>query len=268
MSEQLISARRLAIVTTLKCTLECKLCCNLMPKFEKPHDVPLKSILDDIDHIFEIFDYVEWLQFVGGEIFMHRDMAAVYEYALKYRDKFEKLILMTNATIIPRSEEVDALKKYGEQCLVMISDYGKYSYKLNEMAEVFKTQGIPYVIKSYHGDMQYYGGWIDNSGFNEFTGSDEELNKKIIACPQINMKNMHCLNGKLHMCSNSCFMSELGVSSPQNRDFVEMNDNSISLEEKRNIIKDFYKKPVEACRICSFKNLDTAKRFPAAEQMK
>lgn len=268
MPEQLLSARRLAVVTTLKCTLNCKLCCNLMQKFEKPYDVPLKSILNDIDHIFDIFENVEWLQFVGGEIFMHRDMATVYEYALKYRAKFDKLILMTNATITPRAEEIAALKKYGEQCQIMISDYGEYSYKLNGMVEVCKAEGIPYVIKRYHGDMQYYGGWIDNTSFIEFTGSNAEINKKIIACPQINMKNMHCLNGKLHMCSNSCFMSEFGVSKPDNGEFVDLNDNSLSIEEKRDIIQDFYKNPVTACRICSFRDSDTAERFPAAEQIK
>ena len=239
-----------------------------MQKFEKPYDVPQRSILNDIDHIFEIFDHIEWLQFVGGEIFMHRDMAAVYEYALKYRAKFNKLILMTNATIPPRPEEAAALKKYGESCQIMISDYGKYSHKLNETVEICKTQNIPYIIKSYHGDMQYYGGWIDNTGLIEFTGSDEELNREIKTCPQINMKNMHCLNGKLHMCSNSCFMSELGVSIPKNREFVDLNENDISLEEKRSIIRNFYKKPVEACRICSFKSADAAERFPAAEQIK
>jgi hypothetical protein len=239
-----------------------------MQKFEKPYDVPLESILNDIDHIFEIFDYIEWLQFVGGEIFMHKGMVTAYEYALKYKDKFDKLILMTNATIAPRDEEVAALKKYGEQCLVMISNYGKYSYKLNEMIEICEKNSIPYIVKSYHGDMQYYGGWIDNTGFIEFTGSDDELNNKIVACPQINMKNMHCLNGKLYMCSNSCFMSELGVSKPKNREFIDLNDSSISVEEKREIIQDFYKRPVEACRICSFRNADIAERFAAAEQMK
>jgi hypothetical protein len=238
-----------------------------MQKFEKPYDVPLKSILDDIDHLFMLFNHIEWLQFVGGEIFMHKEMATVYEHVLKYIDKFDKLILMTNATIVPRIEEVAALKKYGDKCKVMISDYGKYSYKLNETQMIYETHGIPYVIKSYHGDMQYYGGWIDNTSFDEYQGSNVELNDMITACPQIGMRNMHCLNGKLHMCSNSCFMTELGVSRPDYRDFVDLNDDKISLECKREIIQGFYNKPVAACRICSFRNANTAVRYPAAEQV-
>ncbi|GHU44051.1 hypothetical protein FACS1894111_10680 [Clostridia bacterium] len=264
--ENAVSARRLAIVPTLKCTLNCKLCCNLMQKFDKPYEVSAEHIISDIDRIFEIFDYVEWLQFVGGEIFLHRTLPAVYAYALNYKSKFGKLILMTNATIVPRKEELEVLKQYGDQCQVMISDYGKYSYKRAEMVQAFAENDIPYLVKSYHGDMQYYGGWIDNTDFTPFTGSDDELAVKIKACPQIGMENMHCLDGKLHMCSNSCFMSELGKSVPAVGEFVDLNDSLQSISQKREIVRRFYKQPVSACRICSFRNADTAERFPAAQQ--
>ena len=268
MTEQSLSARRLAIVPTLRCTLNCKLCSNHMFRFEKPQDVPVENMLRDIDHIFELFDYIEWLQFVGGEIFMHKDMAAVYEYALKYKSQFGKLILMTNATIVPREEEIAVLKKYGKHCEIMISDYGKYSYKCDEMIKVCEEQNIPYVIKSYHGNSQYFDGWIDNTGFIEFSGSEDELKQQRAGCAQVKMKNMHCLNGKLHRCSNSCFMTELGKSKPESRDFVDLNDGSVSLEEKREIIRNFYEDPVASCRVCSWWNVDHAERFPAAEQIK
>lgn len=267
MEKQTLSARRLSIVSTLKCTLKCKLCCNLMPMFKKPYDVSLESMINDIDHIFELFDHVEWLQFVGGEIFMHKDMAAVYEYALKYRAKFDKLILMTNATIAPNDKEISALKKYGEHCKILISDYGDHSYKRDEMTEICKANNIPYLLKCYNGNSQYYDGWFDNTGFKKFVGSEDELDRQAAGCPQVKMENMTSLNGKIHICSNSCFMTELGVNKPASQDFVDLNDNSISLDEKREIIRNFYKKPVEACKICSWWNAANVERFPAAEQI-
>lgn len=267
MPEKFLSARRLAIVPTLRCSLKCKLCSNHMTLFKNPYDVPLENILSDIDHIFELFDHIEWLQFVGGEIFLHKDMAAVYEYALRYRSKFDKVILMTNATIAPRDAEIAALKQYGEQCEVMISDYGEYSYKREEMVKLCKESDVPCILKGYHGNSQYYDGWFDNTSFKRFTGSEAELKEQRDKCPQAKMKNMHCLNGKLHRCSNSCFMTELGISKPAGRDFVDLNDDSMSLEGKRDIIRGFYSEPVESCRICSNWNAADAERFPAAEQM-
>lgn len=268
MIENRLDARRIAIVGTLRCTLKCKLCCNLMQKFMAPYDVSSESMKADIEHIFELFDHIEWLQFVGGEIFINKHMAEVYEYALCYKEKFDKLILMTNATLEPREEEINVLKKYKDKCEIMISDYGQYSYKLREMVALCEKAGIPYIVKSYHGNNQYENGWIDNTNFVTFTGTETDLARTIKNCPQIHMENMHCLQGKLHICSNSCFMSALGVSEPAKKDFIDLNDQSISKKEKKQMIRSFYKSPVTACKICSFKDIKTSKRFPAAEQLK
>jgi hypothetical protein len=267
MSKQPLNIRRLAIVPTLRCTLNCKLCSNHMPMFKKKYDIPLENMKRDIDHIFELVDHIEWLQFVGGEIFMVDYMADVYEYALKYKSQFDKLILMTNATIAPRAKEISVLKKYGNDCEIMISDYGKYSYKTDEMVDICKENDIPYTIKCYHGDMQYYGGWIDNTSLKKCSEDMEVIAKQRARCSQVKMKNMHCMNGKIHRCSNSCFLTELGVNKPSYRDFVDLNDDSVSKEEKIEIIRNFYKEPVESCKICSFWNIENGKRYPAAEQM-
>ena len=116
MSQQPLVARRLAVVPTLRCTLNCKLCCNHMNRFKHPYDIPIDKLKQDIDRLFELFDYIKWIQFVGGEIFIRDDMAEVYEYTLKYKSKFDKLILMTNATIAPRPAEIEVLKKAWEIC--------------------------------------------------------------------------------------------------------------------------------------------------------
>lgn len=263
----LLTARRLAIVPTLRCTLHCELCSNHIHLFKNPYDVPIENIKNDLDKLFELFDKIEWIQFVGGEVFIRNDMAEVYEYALRYKSQFDKLVIMTNATIAPRPEEVEVLKKYGEHCEIMISDYGKYSYKRDEMIAICDKEHIPYLCKGYNGENQYYDGWIDNSGFKKFSGTEEELVQQRAKCPQVRIKNMHCFNGRLHRCSNSCFMTELGVNKPAVSDYVDLYDNSRTLEEKKDIVRGFYVKPVMSCRICSWWNADHAERFPAAEQI-
>lgn len=262
-----LTARRVALVPTLRCTLKCKLCCNFMPQFQETVDVPIETLTRDLDHIFELFDRVQWVQFVGGEIFLRRDLAAVYDYLLKYRQQFEQLILMTNATILPDQEAINALRQYGAQCQIMISDYGRYSNKVQDIIKICQDYALTCVVKNYHGDMQYYGGWIDNTQFIQFAGDKRELAQKVRACPQVTMQNMHCLNGRLHLCSNSLFLSELGVSQPQQGDFVDLNDEQQSLQEKRSIIRNFYSQPAAACQICAFKDAQHLPRYPAAEQI-
>ncbi|MDR0682281.1 MAG: radical SAM protein [Dysgonamonadaceae bacterium] len=264
-----IIARRLAIVTTTRCTLRCKLCSNFMPKFVKPADVPYADIVADVDHAFELFDRIEWLQFVGGEIFMNRDMADVYNYCLKYRGHFDKLVLMTNATILPNAKEIEALGKYGENCQIQISDYGELSHKMKETCMLYEKHGIPYIMKTYYGDAQHFGGWIDNSKLLKSNETTEQAHKRTLGCQQVKLKNMHCYRGQLNRCSQSCFMYASGFVKPNEGDFVDLNDASMSTEKKREIIENFYKYPRASCFYCVWSEMEknVLPRFPAAEQL-
>ncbi len=266
MQEPLI-LRRLAIIPTLVCTLNCRLCSNYIPLFRgKASHVPVNELIRDIDKIFEIIDYTEWLQFVGGEIFMRNDLWAVYEHALKYKAKFDKLILITNATIIPCEQDIAALKKYGTNVQVQISDYGKYSYGLAEMTALFEENAIPYIIKKYHGEIQHYGGWIDNTSFEDRGRTEAEIIEQHKNCGQVAMRNFHMYRGKLQGCARSLLASELGKIIPSERDYVNLHDGSKTDEEKREIIRRFNDSPRVSCRSCaSF--LDTTIRYKAAEQV-
>lgn len=241
-----------------------------MPLFREKdckRDMPVEDILDDIDQLFQIFDFIEWIQLVGGEIFLYKNLDKIFDHLLKYRKKFSKLILMTNATIKPKAKEMELLQQYGNQCQVMISDYGQHSCAKKELIESCRKNDIPYQVKTYHGDLQYYDGWIDNNQFSLFDGSEEQLLKKILKCPQISMQNMHCMWGKLYMCSNALFMSELGVSQPESGDVIDLNDDTMTIDQKREIIRQFYHKPAAACHICAFKDADVVERYPAAKQI-
>jgi len=257
---------RLAIIPTLKCTLRCRLCSNYMTMYDDPPHVPVDEVIRDIDNIFALVDHTEWLQFVGGEIFLHRDMDQVYLHCLRYRDKFNKLILIINATVLPDDKTIDALKLYGECCQVQISDYGKYSCKLPDILDIFKTSGIPFVVKRYHGKGQHCGGWVDNNHFDDRGKSEQELREQFENCGQIAMQNFHLFRGKFHGCARSLMASALGKIVPAPRDFIDLNDDSLSPEEKREVIRHFNDSPRVSCRSCVSFGEDV-ERFPAAEQL-
>ncbi|MDR2507107.1 MAG: hypothetical protein LBD67_03795 [Candidatus Accumulibacter sp.] len=261
--------KRLAIVLTTKCTLRCRLCSNHIPRFEKPAHTPYSEIVSDLDHIFELFDYIDWLQLVGGEVFMRRDIGEIIEYAFKYKAKFKKMVIMTNATVLPRGTGMAVLKQHGKDCLIQISDYGPLSSKKDYLLKSLEQNEISCVVKQYYGDNQYYGGWIDNTNREPFSGCDEELKSLTAQCPQVVMQNMHSFGGKLYPCCNSCFLSELGAVHSTKADFIDLNDTNISTEEKRAILSTFYLSPHASCRVCRWYDCNNAnvRRHPAAEQI-
>jgi MoaA/NifB/PqqE/SkfB family radical SAM enzyme len=266
-AETMLATKRLSVVPTMKCTLRCRLCSNHIPDFKNPPSASYEEIIADIDALFKLFDKIEWLQFVGGEIFLHKDLARVYKYCQKYKSQFDTLIVETNATITPREEEIIALAEYGENAKIMISDYGDLSAKKAEYINAAEENHIPYVLKKYYGDDQHYGGWIENTGLRDYGESDEDVARLAAGCAQVRLENMHCFRGKLHRCSNSLFMTELGILEPNKRDCLNLYDNTLTLDEKRAVILDFYKTPRKSCRFCTWKNGETAPRFSAAAQL-
>lgn len=266
----MLKTKRLSIVPTLRCTLKCKLCSNHMPQFQAPYDVSYEELVKDIDRIFELFDYVEWLQFVGGEIFLVKHMPRVYEYCLKYKEKFSQLVLETNATVPLKEEVITALCKYGEDVVVMISDYGPLSFHAEQYTRAFEQHNIRYKLKKYYGDReeQHFGGWIDNTALRDLQETEEEVFSLAKDCAQVRLENMHCFQGKLHRCSNSLFMTELGLFTPNKDDFLNLYDDSLSMEEKRAVIGEFYTHPRKSCHYCTWKNNSNSSvhRYSAAEQ--
>jgi hypothetical protein len=242
-----------------------------MPDFEKPYNVSGEEIMCDIDKLFELFDYVEWLQFVGGEIFLNKDLPAVYRHCVRYRDQFSKLILETNATLPLGERELEILQDYGTNCEIMISDYGNLSKNRPQFVEALEREHIPYRLKRYWGTIeeQHFGGWLDNTGLRDLGECEDEIASKAAGCAQVRLENMHCFRGRLHRCSNSCFMMELGIYEPKPDDFVDIHAEDKADEEKRDIIARFYSVPRTSCRFCTWKNGDRAgtPRYPAAEQL-
>ncbi|MDE7245822.1 MAG: radical SAM protein [Oscillospiraceae bacterium] len=263
----MLKTKRMSIVPTFACTLRCKLCSNHMPLFQNPPRATAEEMKTDIDSLFTLFDHIEWLQFVGGEIFTHRHLDEVFLYCKNYSAQFDRLIIETNATILPTDKELESLLSYGEKLKVMISDYGELSKVRNQFVEILTQNNVEYNLKKYHGDVmgQHFGGWIDNTPCRDLLEPDEYVTQQAARCAQVRLENMHIFRGKLHRCSNSLFLSELGVCVPNRGDFVDLYDGT-SQEEKREIIKRFYAYPRKSCHYCTWKSGDSAERYSAAEQ--
>jgi hypothetical protein len=261
-------ARRLAVVPTTMCSLNCKHCGDfLFTGGVTRRDIPFANVCRDIDACFDLFDRVEWLQFVGGEVYIYSDFAKLLKYAQKYSDRFDKLIIETNGTVAPNVEERTVMLEYGKNLFVYISDYGELSYGKHEFVKFMDDNNIEYSLKKYHGENQYFSGWIDNTNPRDLKEPGDVLEVNSKNCPQNRIKNMHVYDGKLHRCSNSCFMLELGVFPPKERDFVDLRDDTLTRDEKRDIIKEFYDYARQSCKYCKQKYMSILPRHPAAQQV-
>lgn len=265
--EDLLIARRLAIVPTTNCSLNCRLCADFLNGPVKRRDIPFEDVCRDIDACFTLFDRVEWLQFIGGEIFVYREFPQLLEYVKKYRDRFDRIVIETNGTVFPNEAGQSAILSYGENISIMVSDYGELSRAKEKFIRFSEELGLDLRLKKYYGENQYYDGWIDNNNPHDLQEPEDVLEVNAKYCPQVFCRNMHCYDGKLHRCSSSCFMLEMGLFPPKDGDFVDLRDNSKSREEKRQILRDFYSYARRSCHYCKFKYARVLPRYPAAEQL-
>jgi len=266
MSEPL-NLNRLTIVPTVRCTLRCEMCASSIPMFKNAEHIPVAELIRDVDRIFELIDYTESLQFIGGEIFMRNDLSELYEHSLIYKNRFDKLKLATNATILPCKNDICVFKKYGENIKIRISNYGKYSPKIDEMAMLFESNGIPFAIKQYYlKNVQQGEGWIDNMCFEDRNRSEMALKHQFEHCKQATRLSFHMYKGKIHGCARSLMASTLGKIIPASRDFVDIYDTKETDVEKREKIRHFNDFPRVSCRSC-VSYTDDVELFTAAEQI-
>lgn len=263
----MLTLRRLAVIPTLRCTLRCRLCCNSVPLYLDPPFLPEREVASDIHAAFSLVDRIEWIQLVGGEIFLYPKLAYLIDAIREHRAQFDRLILMTNGTLLPPPGVLDALVALGPDCEVQISDYGPLSRRVRELEMLLAAHGIPSQTKVFYGDMQHYGGWVDNTSYDDRHWSDEQIKDIFGNCWQIKMRNYHMYEGKLHACIRSLFGLDLGKIPVPPEEYVDVRDLSQSREEKRAALARLADRPLTACRYCGGFDTLRAERFPAAEQL-
>lgn len=263
----MLNARRLAIIVTLKCTLNCKLCCNCVTMYDNPPLIDKESIFHDLKAVFGIYDRIEWLQFVGGELFLHPEMGEILSESFKYTDQFDRIILMTNGTLVPDDSVLEVMAAHKDKIEVQISDYGPLSFSIKELVAELEKRNIPHVVKCFYGDMQHYGGWVDSGDFESRNYSPQALEAVFTQCWQIGMQNLHAYNGQLHNCIRSLFATDLGKITPGEEDYIDLRDETLSLDAKREIASKFNTKPLAACMVCNGFDSKNSIRYPAAEQI-
>ena len=253
-------------VITSRCTLKCKNCNIFIGHIPTPHDIDINRLKTNFDLFFDCVDYVYEYTLLGGEPFIHKDIAGIISYlGGRYGDKIGRINLISNGTVIPNDEVFDLLKKY--DVTVHVSDYTcsiDYKRNLEKLQERLVSEGIGhYVIPN--------NTWKDviypREGYKE-----ENPKRHMLLCGH----STHSVaDGKLYWCDPAfaaeCFM---GFESKED-DFLDLEANKRNYskyEATLNIIKyllgDVNERGyMSICERCAGVGSDNDLTVPAGEQM-
>lgn len=185
--------RSLDVMITERCTLRCKDCSNLMSYFKHPKDIDVKQLLKEIIVLLRTYKIGEF-RVLGGEPFLNEDWEIIVKALLKNR-KVKRIVILTNGTIIPKIYCLRSTK-----ILVLITDYGKLSPKLNILTDLFYRNNISYEVLSPN--------WTDCGKIRKHNYPKTQLEKIYLKCCA---RNPTLSNGKLYDCAFSANLARLGI---------------------------------------------------------
>lgn len=266
-----LNTKMVAIFTTMNCTLNCKLCGTFVPNFREAgirYSADSWQVQQCIDELFKIYDYIEHIDFTGGEPLLWEGLGESLSYALNYRRQFGVVRVVTNGTLLPSEEVLSAILPFKSKVDFMIDNYGALSTKVTELKSVLDSNQIAYREIAYHDENQYFGGWIDYRDLSYKNYSDEELNRVYDTCMPAHNMCLAVFGSHLYQCTVAATGIALGkIPNDNSMESVSLLDKEITLEDKRGIAEQFGKRILTACRYCKGFDPETAERFLAAEQI-
>lgn len=240
----------LDVMSTECCTLRCKDCSLFIPYFEQPKHYRAREIAASIRNLSEAFTGIHNVSIIGGEPLLHPELAELCN-AVAEQKNILNITVVTNATVLPKPETLDALKKY--TTIVSISDYGALSGAKDELIRALEKRDILYTV---FGDEVK---WYQNTKIYPKHRTVQE-NKKIF--DQCIWKHRPLLMGeRLFLCQVAAV-----------RERFALGEGEAALTKCIEQVQDLMKKNIlQVCDCCDiWKNIPVAKaaqseaRMPAA----
>lgn len=256
----------LTVLTTSCCTLKCKLCATYSSTNKKPRHYSVEQMITGIERFFECMGDVRLFTLSGGEPFLHPHILNLINGCRKFTDKMEKFEIITNGTIVPNDEILQALS-ITDKVDIMIDDYGsELSYKAEELTKAFEEYNIKYRRRKYYGEDAHLGGWLDISDFAYKKRSEEENRQLYLKCMYSNVFGHHyfLIDGAVYMCYvNNKLLADISEKDDERVEILDMELTNEQIKEKL-----FGLRQREHLSVCAYCNgfLNDGKRYPPAEQ--
>lgn len=266
-----IILHRASLNVTLNCTLNCEMCCAFIPYFpkEKKQNYSYQYCEKCIANIFDVVDGVDIFTITGGEPLLNKDLAKIIDLCGTKRDKINtRLEIITSGTLLPSVEVVSALKRNNAN--VLLDDYGELSKKVDEIEAILKDNSVEYRRRKQTPDVRHCDGWFNSNNFKSNNPrSLDEAKNAFAKCFQTHVLRCNpIIDGRMYVCPIYHYMANTGFIEFDPSFSVDLLDDNISIEEKRQRYIDFLNLEVmTSCKYCNGWFEDSPK-FPPAIQLK
>lgn len=254
-----LNLKSIDIQVTEKCSLKCKDCNNLMQYYQKPKDSEMDVLFKSIHKFMQCITSLDEFRVIGGDPFMNKELYKVVNKLVTY-EKCKRVIIYTNAKIIPKGENLACLKN--KKVSLDITNYGDSSSAHSRLIELVKKENITFCTFRCTT-------WLDSGRIMPFSNkNDKELEKQFNNCQQRDLVSL--LHGKLYRCPFSANGVNLKAIPQNDSDEVNLIDDNLSISELREQIRKLYydKKYLTACLYCNGKAQNETLKIPSAIQTK
>lgn len=251
LSSGLITVPHFDFMVTSRCNLRCEECGNLMPYYARAdrYDVDLDTFKKNVSIILRNVKRIIRATVFGGEIFLLKNIAEYIDYAAS-QDSITCLNIVTNATILPPDDALDAMSRHKDKIYVVISDYSPNvnTQKIPTFQEILNSIHIPSYVMTYP--------WYSVGMMGHELRTVKELRNLARNCP-----NRFCtifFDDAVYKCGRSIFVRKyLGGG----KDFVKIDENDQTLKKQ---LADLLLDPfIQSCAYCHY---DMKKEIPRGVQ--
>lgn len=268
--EQFVT-ERMSLLPIIACNLNCKGCVVDAPYRREERNLSLEQQKKVIEKYFTVVSYVKKFSLSGGECLLYRDLPELLNYLKNYIDQIGILEIVTNGTICPNGMLLEICQQFGDKITFLVDNYGKnISTRIDAIDAALNQAGIHHTIRNNTADNPHCGGWVeygDPREMKKLLDSDAEVLFSKCASAQKMKFCFGTYKGIMYPCEQVRRCIQLGVTPDNPDEYVNLLDDTLSVEEMREKIRNIYQmKRLSACAYC--KGLcEESERFPPAEQL-
>jgi organic radical activating enzyme len=233
---------------TTRCTLRCRDCSVMIPRFgsgEAAHvEMTFVRFQHDFDRIVHSVDRIRSVQLVGGEPLLNKELPQIAAYAAK-NEKVGLVDIVTNCTVIPSRELIDAVRTYKHKVFFGLSNYTANEdlapvLKRSEIIALLQENDIKHTLDT--GKAKWFQYELKEC---DYTG--EQMRAMFANCQW--RCCLYVLDGILAVCPRSLVGEKLGAFLLADNEKINLESGDMS--SLRSCLAALHEKDyVSACRYC------------------
>lgn len=216
------------------CNLSCRDCVQYIPNYPAwaRGNVPFENISRDIDIFFDMLDSAGTVSVMGGETFLHPDVAKI---ANKFAEKknIGFVSFPTNGLWPIKPEQLEGI----EDPRIIIA-FGYYLHRATEEQKEIYAKNIE-LVKSYgiaYTESLPLPSWVDTCKLNKRDVDEAYMTRMKQSCT-LPARNLQVKNGKVHICDKGVAIYNMGIADYPT-DYLDLTQK-VSRGELRERFREF-----------------------------